>query len=155
MNLEHQSHQDFTSTNPVPLSAIYQQNWENARFVKSQRMWFMNAFGVINAGVLSLLQGTRGDVVPQIGLVVFMCLFSSIGLVTSLRLKAELEQCFNKIRALVVEGRVEKYVALEEAEGDLARYPKFRWVFSIFYLMITFGYLAFLVFLLISRGVSK
>ena len=38
--------------------AVFKQNWENARHIKSERIWFMNAFSLISAGVLTLLQSS-------------------------------------------------------------------------------------------------
>ena len=60
----------------------------------------MNIFSVISAGALSLLQTIRSGALPQLSRLLFMRLFSLIGLLISLRLKAELEECLGRLQAL-------------------------------------------------------
>ena len=60
----------------------------------------MNMFSVISVGALSLLQTTRSGALLQLSLPLFLCLFSLIGLLISLRLKAELEECLGKLQTL-------------------------------------------------------
>ena len=67
-------------------------------------------------------------------------LFSFIGLLTSLRLKAELEECLHKIDQIVSQTGVESISALSEAKGVPTRYPKFRWIFPWFYSIGTIGF---------------
>jgi hypothetical protein len=63
----------------------------------------MNIFSVISTGALSLLQTIRSGALLQLSLLSFMCLFSLIGLLIRLRLKAELEECLGlkSLRATV------------------------------------------------------
>ena len=98
---------------------IYQQNCENARHIKNERIWFMNIYSIIAAGILSLLNSIRGQAVLECSLIVFMCLFSLIGLLTSLRLKAELEECLQKLESMAISKHLQAYVALGESEGKL------------------------------------
>ena len=114
-------------------ATIFQQNWENVRGIKSERMWFMNTYSVISAGSLTLLKGIHGERVIELTLILALCLLSMVGLISSLRLKAELEECLEKIEAMVARARVDEFVALGRPEGELLRYPAFRWVFPIFY----------------------
>jgi hypothetical protein len=67
---------------------------------------------VICAGVLALLQSVQASDLIRIALLFFMTLFSLIGLLTSLRLKGELEECLAKIEAMSVQARVNDFVAL-------------------------------------------
>ena len=89
------SREEPIATNPAVFAAILQQNWENVRHIKSERMWYLNT-AVTSAGVLSVLQSVRGGFVLQSSLLLCMCFLSAIGLLTSLRLKAELEECLEK-----------------------------------------------------------
>jgi hypothetical protein len=70
---------------------------------------------------------------PARAAVLSMCAFAVMGLVISLRLKAELEECLEKVHALLVRAQVEGFMALERSEGDLSRYPQFRWMIPVFY----------------------
>ena len=85
----------------------------------------MNTYSVISAGSLSLLQGIHGERVIELTLILALCLLSLVGLMSSLRLKAELEECLEKIEAMVARAQVDEFVALGRPEGRLLRYPAF------------------------------
>ena len=115
----------------------------------------MNAYSVICAGVLALLQSVQASDLIRIALLFFMTLFSLIGLLTSLRLKGELEECLAKIEAMSVQARVNDFVALGQLEGRSSRYPRFRWIFPIFYAMTTVGFITLIVYRLVSGEALK
>lgn len=125
---------------------IFRQNAENARHVKSERIWFMNIYSIIAAGVLSLLHSIRGEAVLEYLLVLFMLAFSLIGLLTSLRLKAELEECLHQLQKMALEDGSQEFLALGETEGALTLYPKFRWIFPLFYSIATLAFVALLIY---------
>jgi hypothetical protein len=136
---------------PAELFAtIFQQNWENARAIKSERIWFMNTYSVISAGSLSLLQGIHGEHVIQLTLILALCLLSLIGLVSSLRLKAELEECLDKLQTMVARAHVDEFVALGRPRA--VRYPAFRWVFPIFYCAGTVLFVGLLAYQIATGG---
>ena len=130
-------------------AAVFSENWENARQIKSERISFLTTFSLITAGVLTFLQAVRSSAVLQIVLLVFMCLFSLFGLLTSLRLKGELEECLAKIQAMTAHTNVSKFAALELG-AQLARYPKFRWIFPAFYSMSASGFAALIAYRVIT-----
>ena len=144
------SHGATPAKDPAFFVEVFRQNWENVRNIKTERIWFLNTFAAISAGALSLLQAVRLGAVLQISLILFMCLFSIIGLLTSLRLKAELEECLAKIQAMVARTNEREFVALGQSEGDLSRYPKFRWLFPVFFSMASAGFVALLVYRLVA-----
>jgi hypothetical protein len=82
----------------------------------------MNAYSVICAGVLALLQSVQASDLIRIALLFFMTLFSLVGLLTSLRLKSELEKCLANIEAMTVQAKVSQFVALGQLEGKPSRY---------------------------------
>ncbi|HXJ32824.1 MAG TPA: hypothetical protein VMS22_02205 [Candidatus Eisenbacteria bacterium] len=124
---------DADVLSPAIFAALLQQNWENVRSIKNQRISFLNSFALIGAGTQTLALSIRGELVLEIGLNLFMCALAVMGLLISLRLKAELEECLDKLHTLVVQAHVEHLMALELPEGELSRYPKFRWMFPVFY----------------------
>jgi len=126
------------------LLAVYQQNWENARHIKNERLSFTNIYCIEAAGMLSWLHTVAGNRTLEISMLFFLVLFSLIGLLTSLRLKAELEECLHKIDQIVSQTGVEPVSALSEAKGVPTRYPKFRWIFPWFYSIGTIGFLILL-----------
>jgi hypothetical protein len=134
------------ATNPAVFAAILQQNWENVRHIKSERMWYLNTHAVTSAGVLSFLQSVRGGFVLQLSLLLCMCFLSAIGLLTSLRLKAELEECLEKIQAMVALAQVDRFMALGRLEGRRSHYPAFRWIFPVVYSLSTVLFCALFVY---------
>ena len=148
------SDQDRMAISSGLFATIFQQNWENVRGIKSERIWFMNTYSVISAGSLSLLQGIHGERVIQLTLILALCLLSLIGLISSLRLKAELEECLEKIQTMVARAQVDDFVALGRPEGQLLRYPAFRWVFPIFYSLGTALFVGLLVHRLAVGGLQ-
>jgi hypothetical protein len=145
------SDQDRTTSTAL-FAQIFEQNWENVRGIKSERIWFMNTYSVISAGSLSLLQGVRGERVIQLTLILALCLVSLIGLISSLRLKAELEECLEKIQKMVARAQVDDFVALGRPEGALLHYPAFRWVFPTFYSLGTASFVGLFVYQLAVGG---
>ena len=132
------------------LETIFQQNWENVRGIKSERISFMNTYSVISAGSLSLLQAIHGERVIQLALILALCLLSFMGLISSLRLKAELEECLDKIQTLAARAKVDDLVALGRLDGASMHYPPFRWVFPIFYFAGASLFVGLLVFLMVA-----
>ena len=137
-------------TDPAMFAAAFNENWQNARHIKSERISFMNAYSLICAGVLTLLQNVQATDLIRIALLFFMTLFSLVGLLTSLRLKSELEECLAKIEAMTAQANVSQFVALGQLEGKPSRYPRFRWIFPIFYAMTTTGFITLIVYRLVT-----
>jgi hypothetical protein len=48
------SKQTPAAVDPEIFAAVFSENWDNARHIKSERISFMNAYSVICAGVLAL-----------------------------------------------------------------------------------------------------
>lgn len=128
------------------LLAIFQQNWENVRHIKNERLTFSSFFAVINVGALSLLNTIKGQGRAEVFLLLFLWFFSIIGLLTSLRLKAELEECLENIEALLVTTGLESFMAMGVTRNARMRFPKFRWVFPMFYAFTTLTFTALLVY---------
>ena len=118
------SNETPAAIDPDMFAAVFSENWDNARYIKSERISFMNAYSVICAGVLALLQSVQASDLIRIALLFFMTLFSLVGLLTSLRLKSELEECLAKIEAMTVQAKVSQFVALGQLEGKPSRYPR-------------------------------
>lgn len=132
------------------LLVVFQQHWENARHIKNERLSFTNIYAIVVAGILSLLHSVKGEVVLELALHIFLCSFSAIGLLTSLRLKAELEECLRNIEKVVTALGLEHFMPVVDARGALTRYPKFRWLFPIFYSMALGCFLALLAYRLVA-----
>lgn len=128
------------------LLTVFQQHWENARHIKNERLSFTNIYAIVTAGILSLLHSIRGEFVLEISMLIFLISFSAIGLLTSLRLKAELENCLRSIELTVARLGMEQFMPVVDARGALTRYPKFRWLFPLFYAIASAGFIALLAY---------
>src|SRR5882724_11382847 len=123
----------LTPSEKRTLLAIFAQHWENARHIKNERLSFTNIYAIVSAGILTWLHPVRGEPVLEVSLLVFLFAFSVIGLLTSLRLKAELEECLRNIERIVTQTGLEEFMPVIDSRGALTRYPKFRWLFPAFY----------------------
>lgn len=137
-------------SNPVLFAAVFNQNWENVRHVKNERISFMNAYSLISAGVLTLLQNMHTSDLIRTALLLFLTLFSAFGFLTSLRLKAELEECLDKISYMTHEAKVSGFVALGQLSGKPWHYPKFRWLFPVFFAMTTTGFISLILYRILA-----
>ena len=122
------------------LQTILQQNWENVRHIKNERLTFTNIYAIVTAGALSLLNTVKGQGRAEIFLLLFLWFFSIIGLLTSLRLKEELEECLANIENLLVAVGLETFMAMGGKPNARIRYPQFRWVFPVFYSFTTVAF---------------
>jgi len=75
------------------LREIFQQHAENARHIKSERVWFMSFYCIIDAGSLSLPHSTRSEAVLEYSPILFMLTFLLVSLLTSFGFNAQLEEC--------------------------------------------------------------
>jgi hypothetical protein len=55
------SNETPAAIDPDMFAAVFSENWDNARYSKSERISFMNAYSVICAGVLALLQSVQAS----------------------------------------------------------------------------------------------
>ena len=139
---------------PQPLSpsekrvllAIFTQLWENARHIKNERLSFTNIYCIVSAGILSLLHSIRGERVLETSILVFLLVFSLIGLLTSLRLKAELEECLHNIEKIIAQTGMGQFMPVVDSSGALTRYPKFRWLFPVFYTICSIGFFILFIY---------
>mgnify|MGYP003350011580 CR=1 FL=1 len=141
---------DATGPQQAAVLAIFRQHWENARHIKNERMSFTNIYAIVSGGVLSIVHGVQGQVVLEVSILLFLCFFSVIGLLTSLRLKAELEECLRNIEKTVSLLGLQQLMPVVDSRGALTRYPKFRWLFPVFYLISTTGFITLLIYRLLA-----
>jgi hypothetical protein len=125
---------------------VFKQNWENARFIKSERLASANIYAIVVAGTLSLMTTGRSSAVMELVLVGFLWILSVVALLTSLRLKAELEDCLRCIQALARRAEVEEFVSLGAITRGIAHHVKFRWMFPILYAFTSVGFLILLAY---------
>ena len=75
-----------------------------------------------------------------------MCLLSLMGVVMSLRLKAELEECLEKPQTMVAGAQMGEFMAIGRLEGRRSRYTVFSWVFPVGYSISAVLFVALLVY---------
>ncbi|KAB2673362.1 MAG: hypothetical protein DVB31_03920 [Verrucomicrobia bacterium] len=135
----------FTPSEKRVVLAMFAQHWENARHIKNERLSFTNIYCLVAAGTLSLLHSVRGETLLEFAVLTFMVAFSVIGLLTSLRLKFELEHCLRQIDAIVTATTLQAFMPAIDLTGAPLRYPKFRWLFPWFYTIAIAGFAGILL----------
>ncbi len=145
-----QLHSPATPSEKRALIMVFQQHWENVRHIKNERLSFTNIYAIVSAGILSLLHSVTGEFLLEISMLIFLTFFSIIGLLTSLRLKAELEHGLRSVDLTVARLGMEVYMPAVDQEGAPIRYPKFRWLFPVFYMITTAGFAGLLIRRLIT-----
>ncbi len=131
--------------------AMFAQHWENVRHIKNERLSFTNIFCLVAAGVLSIVHSINGQATEEFALLSFMLVFSIIGLLTSLRLKGELENALHNIETIVLQTGLEEFMPTIDLRGERIKYPRFRWLFPWFYTIATVGFLALLLWRLRAK----
>jgi hypothetical protein len=137
----------FTPSEKRVVLTLLSQHWENARHIKNERLSFTNIYCLVVAGILGLLHSVRGEMLMEASLLIFLISFSIIGLLTSLRLKAELEYCLRHVENIVEQLSMQSLMPPVDGAGTKIRYPKFRWLFPTFYSIAIAGF----VFILLAR----
>jgi hypothetical protein len=145
----------ITPSEKRALLAVFGQHWENARHIKNERLSFTNIYAIVAAGILSLLHSISGELVLEIAILLFLIVFSAIGLLTSLRLKAELEECLRNIEKIVSQIGMVRFMPIVDAQGALTRYPKFRWLFPVFFSIATAGFSSLLLYRILSSVLKR
>ncbi len=146
---------DSLGSQQAVVLAVFRQHWENARHIKNERLSFTNIYAIVSGGILSLVHSVQGQgqVVLEVSILLFLCFFSVIGLLTSLRLKAELEESLRNIEKTVARLGMQPLMPVVDSHGTLTRYPKFRWLFPVFYTISTAGFVTLLLYRLVAgRG---
>ena len=95
--------------------------------------------------MLSFLHSSSSEGVLSVSLLSFIFLLSVIGLLISLRLKSELEDYLTKIDSMVHDSGLAAYSTHDETVGHTIQPLKFRWIFTLFYLITTMGSLALVI----------
>ena len=119
---------------------IFKEHWENVRHIKNERLTFTNIYGIITAGTLSLMHNVGSRSALEFSLIIFLLVFSIIGLLTSLRLKLELEEALDSIEKMLLETDFHPFMSVDPQASTFSPIPKFRWVFPIFYFVTSLGF---------------
>jgi len=129
---------------------ILEQNYEQARFAGTERLWFTNFYMVLVAGVLTYFGLTKQSLTDaSIWFVhLFMLLFTIGGGVVAAKDGVEWVNHIKKIEAFFEEKRydtLKKYAGIPK-HGGIYTFLKVRYVFVSFYILAFF----FWLFLLLS-----
>jgi len=134
---------------------LLEQGWENVRHIKNERIWFTNIYAIVSAAVLSFLHSASGLSILSVFLPGLLLALSTIGLLLSFRLKAELEDWLDKIEAMTHYVGLEDHISTGDLKGPFVRHIKFRWLFPVFYAFTTVsagGLLAYQLFRTVAGG---
>ena len=139
---------------PAMTVPIFEQNCENVRHIRNERIWFGNIYVAVVATALTLLpsrQPGEHDAPPELLPLAFLCVFSAVALLSSLRLVAELNTALTKLQALATQEGFAALLSLGVSENSIQAGLKLRWVFPVFYALATLGFLGVLAYRIWSR----
>jgi hypothetical protein len=117
------------------------ENYEHFRHVENERLWFTNIYAIIAGAILTFFKEGRIFVHSTI----FLIILSILGLLMSLRLKADIQDFQHKIIEIATKLKVRDLCGLGAQRGFTV-YFKLRDIFIIFYICM----LIFLVVLLMT-----
>jgi hypothetical protein len=115
------------------------ENYEHFRHVENERLWFTNIYAIIVGAIITFFKEGRIFVHSTI----FLIILSILGLLMSLRLKADIQDFQHKIIEIATKLKVRDLCGLGAQKGFTV-YFKLRDIFIIFYVCM----LIFLVVLL-------
>lgn len=126
---------------------IVEQNWNHIRHLETTRLWTTNTYAFILAGVLAFASGS--DKVLRVFLLFTLLIIGVLGFLMNLRIKGDVEDYLDKIRAAVGRVGLEPYMGLGLEHGWIRKIA-IPWMFLSFYLAMT---VLFLLLLLHELGV--
>ncbi len=137
---------------PAFVIAAFAETSENIRHIRSERIWFCNAYCAIVAGGLALLPRDPGIAsnrrVVLAGLVVLV-LFSIVSLACSIRLVAELRNALANLGRIASDNGMDGLVGIIDPPRSFGASMPMRWVFPIFFSLTTVSLLVLLIGLLL------
>lgn len=114
-------------------AVVYVQNWENARHLRMVRVLGANAFAVVIAACLAVLQVVRSDRMIELTLLAFLVFVALIQLLISIALKRELEDCMRCIEDQLRGSRWHPRVGLLPDHRRSPGLLHLRWLYTAFY----------------------
>lgn len=134
------THECVAKPDAVLVVAAFTQTCENIRHIRSERIWFANAYGAIVAGGLALLPSDLSIASNRrvvLASLVVLVLFSGVALACSIRLASELRIALaNLARIASDNGMVRLVGEIDPPRSSVAGIPM-RWVFPIYFSITT------------------
>jgi hypothetical protein len=130
---------------------VFDQSWENARHLKTERVSSASIFALLIAGSFSLLNAARSDPAFEIALLVFLTSLSLLECVMSVELVLELKECIGNVGQMLNEYKLGSTMGVDRQRQRLANYLRMRWLYPIFYGLTSIGLLGFLVYRLMGH----
>lgn len=128
--------------------AAFTQTSENIRHIRSERIWFANAYGAIVAGGLALLPSDLSIASNRrvvLASLVVLVLFSGVALACSIRLAAELRIALANLARIASDNGMDRLVGdIDLPRSSVAGIPM-RWVFPIYFSITTVCLLILLI----------
>ena len=142
------THEPVAKPDPALVVAAFTQTSENIRHIRSERIWFANAYGAIVAGGLALLPRDLSIVSNRrvvLASLVVLVLFSGVALACRIRLVAELRTALANLARIASDNGMDRLVGdIDTPRSFGARMPM-RWVFPIYFSITTVCLLVLLI----------
>jgi hypothetical protein len=108
------------------------ENYEHFRHVENERLWFTNIYAIIVGAILTFFKEGRIEGRIFVYSMIFLIILSTLGLLMSLRLRADVQDFQDKIIAIATKLKVRDLCGLGAQKGFTV-YFKLRNIFIFFY----------------------
>ena len=123
----------------ITVCDLYRENWAHVRHVENERMGFTSIYFLIVAGVLAFWSNKGFEGFFSIILLLLLILISTIGMLLSYRLKADMEAHGEKLRQIAENYHLSEYHTFGAEKGPTTRF-KLRKLFPLMYLVMTIAF---------------
>jgi hypothetical protein len=134
---------------------MFEQNWQQFRHVENERLGFTAIYCAVVSGVLSFLTtwDERGSLAVSVALIAFLLLFTLLGLLVSLRLRAAVRhhraKLIDALKKMGVRKKKWRDIGVPGTGGDWTRPFGLGNVLPAFYSLAFFMVLSVLIAILV------
>lgn len=124
---------------------LFAENWAHIRHIEHYRMWGVNIYAVVVAGMASLLASGKAGPYYDCA-AAFLVLFTLFNFLVTIKIElviANFAQANELIRTRLGVGR--KMAPVRTRGSGLAKYVRFAWLFPVFYLITLTGIVVLLL----------
>jgi len=120
------------------LIKLFSENWAHIRHMEYYRMWGVNIYAVVVAGLAYALSTEKLE--PYLShTVVFLVLFTILNLLITLKIGAVINNFVQANERIAAQLRIKHIAPIRTREGRVASLIRFGWIFPAFYLFALAG----------------
>ena len=129
--------------NEKSLIAALNQNWQHVRHIENERLQFTYIYVILVAGILAFLEkfGFSG----HIYLILFLVMFSFLGLIVTLKIGLEFDNHISRIKEIVKKLHLDEFMGLPTSYSGIGKIIRVKNAFIGFYVIMFLMWLYLLI----------